>query len=176
MSENLVDLVLNYKSGDKNAINNLLKEFEPLVMKYSRGLDIDDSKQEFIVVLIEVIDKMVKTMSEKHMHKKFIVAYVVRSLRNKRNMVIREKYNKSHKEIVLCDNMDNDFYTYDKEASEKELELSVSESQREVIKLKYLFKYNNKEVCDILKISNKQMKTKEMLALNHIRTTFINKL
>lgn len=176
MSKNLVELVLAYKYGDKGAMDIILREFEPLIMKYSRGLDIDDSKEEFIVVLIEVVSKMVKTMEEKHLHKKYIVAYVVRSLRNKRNMIIRKKYNKSNKTIILCDDIDRSFYSIDEEIKNKELELSINEEERDVLKLKYMMKYNNKEVCSILNLSNKKMKSKEMLGLMQVKSIFINRM
>lgn len=172
MNDNLVELVLNYKNGDKNAMSEILKTFEPIIVKYSKGLDIYDSKEEFIVVLIEVVNKMILTMLKDHMQTKYIVAYIVRSLRNKRNMIIRKKYNKNNKTIILSDNIDEKYFTLDNSLSNRELELSINKNEREVLKLKYMMKYNDKEICTMLNLSNKKMKNKEILGLRQVKSMF----
>lgn len=55
MDEDLKELILKAQSGDKDALNLIIKKLEPMINKYSYRLNYEDAKSELTAWIIELI-------------------------------------------------------------------------------------------------------------------------
>lgn len=61
MNYNISYLVQQYKSGNKEALDEIIKKMNPLIIKYSRltfPLEYEDAKQEYSLTIIKAVKKM----------------------------------------------------------------------------------------------------------------------
>lgn len=54
----LCDLILKAKSGDRNAMMEIIERFTPIIKKYSYKLNYEDTEQDLILNLIQAVYKM----------------------------------------------------------------------------------------------------------------------
>lgn len=58
MNYNISYLVQQYKSGNKEALDEIIKKMSPLIIKYSRltfSLEYEDAKQEYSLTIIKAV-------------------------------------------------------------------------------------------------------------------------
>ena len=97
MSNNLYIKIMNSKKGDSKSLLDIIEIFNPLVSKYSRLLDGEDTKQDLIIHLIKSVNNM--PIDNKNIFEdKNIVGYIAKSIRNeyiklskKKNRIILKK-------------------------------------------------------------------------------------
>ena len=100
MDKYIYEKLIRAKEGDKDCLEEIIKIFDPLISKYSRLLDLEDTKQDFYLHLIRVINK-ISIEKNNFNNDKFIVGYIVKSVRNEYIRLSKMKYKKESNEVQL---------------------------------------------------------------------------
>lgn len=58
MENNILKKIIKYKEGNNNSLLEIIEIFNPLISKYSRLLDKEDTRQDLIIHLIKVLNKV----------------------------------------------------------------------------------------------------------------------
>lgn len=76
MGNDIYEKLIKAKEGDNNCIEEIIEMFNPLISKYSRLLDGEDTKQDLSLYLIMVVYK-IPINKEYFFEDEFIVDYIV---------------------------------------------------------------------------------------------------
>lgn len=76
MGNDIYEKLIKAKEGDNNCIEEIIEMFNPLISKYSRLLDGEDTKQDLFLYLIMVVYK-IPINKEYFFEDEFIVDYIV---------------------------------------------------------------------------------------------------
>lgn len=60
MENNMVQKIIKYRKGDNNSLLEIIEMFNPLISKYSRLLDKEDTRQDLIIHLIKILGSVLK--------------------------------------------------------------------------------------------------------------------
>lgn len=167
MNYNLIDCIKNAKAGDKNSLHSLILKFDPLITKYSRFLNYEDSKSDLMVCFIQAVYKF-PTKSESiedrtilsYINKCVVNAYINISKNNKKlcnREYLCEIQEWNHKEDFQSN---IEFYDLLKYLNEKEMI---------VITLKYLNCFSDIEISKKLNISRQYVNKLNKRALSKIK-------
>lgn len=58
MENNMFKKLIEYRDGNNNSLFEIIEIFNPLISKYSRLLDKEDTRQDLIIHLIKVLNKV----------------------------------------------------------------------------------------------------------------------
>ena len=58
MENNMLKKITNYRKGDNNSLLEIIEIFNPLISKYSRLLDKEDTRQDLIMHLIKILNNI----------------------------------------------------------------------------------------------------------------------
>ena len=83
--------VIKYKQGNKESVLKIIDIFSPIIDKYSRLLDREDTRQDLLVHLMKVMEK-IDLHNENFCKDKIIVSYIAKSIRNEYIRLSRNKY------------------------------------------------------------------------------------
>ena len=171
--ENIISKkVVRYRKGNNESLLEIIEVFDPLLSKYSRLLDGEDTRQELIIHLISVISKI--NLHNKELCKdKVIVSYIAKSIKNE---YIRLSKKKS--KIILYEselNLDIEV-AYDGFESEFEL-LDIfkilSEKEAYIMKLLYVYCLSVSEISAFMNISRQAVNQAKNRSLRKIKKIYI---
>ncbi|NLZ35512.1 MAG: hypothetical protein GX889_11555, partial [Clostridiales bacterium] len=81
MNNRISKKVVSYRKGNNESLLEIIEVFNPLLSKYSKLLDGEDTRQDLIIHLMSVISKI--NLHNKELCKdKVIVSYIAKSIRN----------------------------------------------------------------------------------------------
>lgn len=81
MSNEIFNKVMNYKEGDNQSLIKIIDIFKPLLIKYARLIDFEDTKQDLIIHLTNIVNN-IKIDNKNIYEDKMIVGYIAKSIRN----------------------------------------------------------------------------------------------
>lgn len=106
----LYNRIYNYqKVHNKNDLEELIIQFEPLLKKYAVRVSFEDSMQDLIVTLIETLNKIPLS---KIKEEKYILSYITTSIKNK-YINLSLKNSKDSKVFYESDILENIVKEYD---------------------------------------------------------------
>ena len=89
MENNLKELIIKIKENDNKSIERLILIFEKIINKYSRKLDSEDTKQDLIIFLINIVFNMKITQQSSYTDKQ-IFSYISKSLSYDYDCIIKK--------------------------------------------------------------------------------------
>lgn len=173
MKYNIVEKVLDYKRGNENAILEVIEIFKPIINKYSRILDGEDTKQDLIIHLFKVLDK-INLHNINFCKDKVIVSYIAKSIRNEYIRLAKIKSKKTINETEL--NLDLEI-AYNGEESEFELLDTfkiLTKKEAYVMKLIYINYLSVTEVAQYMRLSRQAVNQIKNRALKKMRSIYID--
>ena len=174
MNNRILKKVVSYRKGNNESLLEIIEVFNPLLSKYSRLLDGEDTRQDLIIHLISVISKI--NLHNKELCKdKVIVSYIAKSIRNE-----YIKLSKKKNKIILNEselNLDIEV-AYDGFESEFEL-LDIfkilSEKEAYIMKLLYVYCLSVSEISAFMNISRQAVNQTKNRALKKIKNLYLSK-
>ncbi len=163
----LYEKVNRAKEGDSKGFEEIIDIFNPIINKYSRLLCREDTKQDLIVFLIELINK-IRIDNSNFSEDKVILGYISKSIKHE-YIRLSKQYNKySIKKIEL--NLDLQLQVEDNNSLIEVLDLInvLTDKQKKVIKFIFIDCNNINEVATYMNISRQ--------AVNQIKNRALNKL
>lgn len=170
---NLYQVIERCKEGSEEHILYILNEFDPLINKYARCLEYDDTKQELILAFIETIHK-IPIHKEIFKEDKYIISYIEKSIIYK-YLAISKKQSKIKKYSYEYD-FDFDLVADKREENSLELEdlLKVlTHREGNVIVSKYIHKMTDVEIGEINNISRQAVNQAKNRAIDKLREYII---
>lgn len=148
--------------GNENAMLKLIKEFQPLIKKYSYLVDYEDSESELTLTFIETLYK-IPINNPKFKQDKYIISYINKSIRNKYIYLSKNRNKIYYYESPI--NLDITQTPYQTNIGNKlfinDLLLTLTKREREIINLKYFKEYSDIEISKKFGISRQAVnKTK----------------
>lgn len=172
MNNSIFKRVVSYRKGDNEALLEIIEVFNPLLSKYSRLLDGEDTRQDLIIHLISVTSK-INLHNKEFCKDKVIVSYIAKSIRNEYIKLSKKKNKTILNESEL--NLDIEV-AYD--GFESEFELLdffkiLSEKEAYIMKLIYVYYLSVSEVSDYMKISRQAVNQAKNRALKKIKNVYL---
>lgn len=81
MENNMLKKITDYRKGDNNSLLEIIEIFNPLISKYSRLLDKEDTRQDLIIHLIKILNN-IPIDNKRLLKNKEIMGYIAKSIRN----------------------------------------------------------------------------------------------
>lgn len=81
MEKDMAEKIIKYRKGNNNSLLEIIEIFNPIISKYSRLLDKEDTRQDLIIHLIKILNNIL--IDNKSLVKnKEIIGYIAKSIRN----------------------------------------------------------------------------------------------
>lgn len=172
MSNEIFNKVINYREGDNESLIKIIDIFNPLLIKYSRLLNGEDTKQDLIIHLINVVNK-IKFDNNNLCEDKAIVGYMAKSIRNE-YIRLSKKINKILlNELELNLDIEIEYDGFDSEFEMLDTFKVLSEKEAYVMKLIYVYYLSVSEVSDYMKISRQAVNQAKNRALKKIKNIYL---
>lgn len=172
--ENIIyDKLIKIRNGDKESLEEIINIINPLISKYARLLDGEDTKQDLIVYLIKLINK-IPINKESFFESNAILGYISKAIRNEYIKLSKNIDKKRLNEIEL--NLDMEIGYEDLESEMEMLDLFniLTEKEAYIMKLIYVYYLSITEVADFMKISRQSVNQTKNRALNKIRKLYLS--
>lgn len=172
MTNYIYEKVIKAKGGDKYCLEEIIQIFDPLISKYSRLLDGEDTKQDLSLHLIIVINKIpIKNNCFKK--DKFIVGYIAKSIKNEYIRLSKLKNKKDSNETEINLDIEIEYKKFDSDFELIDLLNILNERQSTIMKLIYIDNLSVSEVANHMEISRQAVNQVKNRALNKIRITYL---
>lgn len=173
MSNEILKKVMNYRKGDNESLLKIIEIFNPLLIKYSKLIDGEDTKQDLIMHLISVINK-IKFDNKNLCEDKMIVGYVAKSIRNEYIRLSRKRNKILLNELELNLDIEIEYDGFDSEFEMLDTFKVLSEKEAYIMKLIYVYYLSVSEVSDYMKISRQAVNQAKNRALNKIKNIYLS--
>lgn len=167
----LYEMVMNARTGDKEALQNLVERFQPLIKKYKRKLNYDGADTDLIICFIETIHKIPIYRDNHIINEECIVGYINKSIKNK-YIYFSKKYSKVYRvevELNLDIAGDDANSKVEDNVSIEELLDKLSERQRRVIEGIFFKNTTEVEISRQLNISRQAVNRTKNRALKCLK-------
>jgi len=172
MGDNIYNKLKKAKNGDKYYLEEIIKLFNPLISKYSRLLDGEDTKQDLSLHLIKTIDK-ISINKECFFEDKFIVSYISKSIRNEYIRLSKVKYKKILNEVQLNTEIEIGYENFVSEIEFLDIFKVLTENESYIMKLIYIYYLSVSEVANHMKISRQAVNQAKNRALLKIKNVYM---
>ncbi|MBU3109837.1 sigma-70 family RNA polymerase sigma factor [Clostridium gasigenes] len=165
----IYDKVNRAKDGDSKSWEEIIDIFNPIMNKYARLLCGEDTKQDLIIFLIKLINKIGGDNSN-FLEDKVILGYISKSIKHEYIRLSKQYSKYSIKKIELNLDLDLELELDDDNSLIEVLDLLnvLTDKQKEVIKFIFIDCNNINEVATYMNISRQ--------AVNQIKNRALNKL
>jgi len=169
--KDLKTLLLEANNRDPEAMETLLKKFEPLLNKCAMQLDYYGAESDMTICFIEFVYSLkpekVAPFSEGE-----LVAFIKRAMNNKKIDLYR-KHKSNITEVPLeYDDEIPDENDFENAACIKAILDELTEKQREVVNAKYYGMYSDAEIAEKMKISRQAVNQLKRRALEILTKNF----
>ncbi|WP_132996056.1 sigma-70 family RNA polymerase sigma factor [Sporanaerobacter acetigenes] len=156
--------------GNENAMLKLIKEFQPLIKKYSYLVDYENSESELTLTFIKTLYK-IPINNPKFKQDKYIISYINKSIRNKYIYLSKNRNKIYYYESPI--NLDITQTPYQTNIGNKlfinDLLLTLTKREREIINLKYFKEYSDIEISKKFGISRQAVNKTKNIAITKMR-------
>ena len=172
--QKLVDLVRNYKNGDKDALIKIINIFKPSINKYKRNSYCEDMDSELTLFMITLLDRM--PIREEYLKDdKYIFSYISKALKNKYIRVNEKHYIKK-----IDDVPPDDFLNYSEYGSLEsnvvfyDIIKDLSDNEKNILNKRYICNLTESDIARELKKSRQYINKVHKRALSKLRETCNN--
>lgn len=170
----LYDLLKRAKNNDQDATYEIIKDFDGTLKKLSNSLYHEEAQTDLIIELLKLI-KHIDIEKFKDSNNKQIAKYIHMHLRTKALNLLKKYRNKCkdymeiNHEIVADENIAD----IESVVLTSILINSLVKQQREIITMKFVYGFSEKDIAQVLGISRQAVNRVKNRALNNLRKIFI---
>ena len=167
----IYEKLIKAKNGDRYCLEEIIKILDPLISKYSRLLDGEDTKQALSLHLLIVVNKI--PVEYDYLKKdKIIVGYISKSIRNEYiRSKLKNKKDSNETELKLDIGIDSE--KFDSNIELLDLFNKLSKKEYKIMKLLYINNLSISEIANLMKISRQAVNQCKNRALNKIRSIYL---
>lgn len=171
MKNNIYDKLIEIKNGNHDSLEEIISILNPLIHKYSRLLDGEDTKQDLTIYLISLINK-IPINKETFFENNAILAYISKSIKNEYIKLSKKHDKKRNNEIKLDLNIDMGYEELESEIEMLDLFNVLTLKEAYIMKLIYLNYLSVTEVSEFMKISRQSVNQTKNRALNKLKKLY----
>lgn len=172
IENNLKELIIKIKENDNKSIERLILIFEKIINKYSRKLDSEDTKQDLIIFLINIVFNMKITQQSSYTDKQ-IFSYISKSLKNEYIRLSKSKDKRTKLEVCFDDaSLDEAIETY---SNIEVLDLlnSLNSYEKYILELIFIYQFTVTDISKLLNKSRQSVNQTKVRALTKLRKNII---
>ncbi|ELC8423300.1 MAG: sigma-70 family RNA polymerase sigma factor [Clostridium perfringens] len=184
MSKLYENIVLFQQKRDKNAMEYIINKFEILIDRYKMSFlkeiyfnkyDVEDNKQDLIVSLINIVNKIPIEYPQFDENEGCLVNYIYKAILNSRkDMYINKNIKRDfieNKYLSSVVEFEDNYFVKDIESNIEieDMLKCLTEKEKRVIKYKVLNDKSENEIAKILKISRKSVNKMKNRALKKLK-------
>ena len=167
MSKTLHQLIEEAQNGLESSLLNVLKRFEPLLMKYARKLNYEDATQDLTEAFLLIIP-MVNVRENKNEGQ--LVNYISKAIYHQYIKLDKQNRLYNYTEILHESTEDSYYVAFSKIAQHKDIDLfyaikNLDVQHRRIIYLYFFEGYSIQEIAHILGMSRQAINKKKNTAL-----------
>lgn len=169
MEIELKNLIFEYqKFNSKKTLAEILSYFKDIICNISKKLDYEEANTNVTIELIVILKKINLSNCENDTATK---AKIIHSLLNRRTDLFRKYVLKAHKELQLnLEILTTYNYNDDSNLIVEDLIKSLSEKQRQLIRLSFINQYSDVEISKVMHITRQAVGQLKKRTLNILRT------
>ncbi|MBC5630511.1 sigma-70 family RNA polymerase sigma factor [Clostridium sp. NSJ-6] len=163
---NLRNKIIEIQNGNKNNIYDILIIFDNILNKYSRLLDHEDTKQDLIIFLIGLLDKI---PIYEFNNERQILSYISKSIKYEYIRLSKINSRKLSNEVYI--NEDTEMY-YNFDSSDIEfLDLIsvLNESEKNILKLFFIENFSISEISKLMNVSRQAINQNKNRAIKKLK-------
>lgn len=172
MENKICEELIKYRNGNDASLQKIINTFKPLINKYSRLLDGEDTKQDLTLYLIRVINK-ISIENNNFLEDKAIFSYLAKSIRNEYIKLSQKADKKRINEMELNLDVEIGYEEFESEMELLDLFNVLTEKEAYVMKLIYVHYLSISEVADFMKVSRQSINQTKNRALKKLRETYL---
>lgn len=172
MGKSIYEKIKRVKSGEKDYLEEIIDLFSPIINKYSRLLDGEDTKQDLIIHLIKLINK-IPIDNSNGFEEKAILGYIGKSIRNEYIRLSKLADKKKIKEIELDLDIEIDYEEFESEMEMLDLFNVLTEKEAYIMKLIYVYYMSVPEVAESMNITRQSVNQSKNRALKKIEEVYL---
>lgn len=172
MENKICEELIKYRNGNDASLQKIINTFKPLINKYSRLLDGEDTKQDLTLYLIRVINK-ISIENNNFLEDKAIFSYLAKSIRNEYIKLSQKADKKRINEMELNLDVEIGYEEFESEMELLDLFNVLTEKEAYVMKLIYVHYLSISEVSDFMKVSRQSINQTKNRALKKLRETYL---
>ena len=168
MIKNIFEQIIEYKKGNEESLLEIIRIFDPLISKYAKLLDKEDTKQDLILHLIKVMNKI---PTDKKLKNKEFVGYVAKAIRNEYINLSKKKDRVKLNEVELNLDIEIGYEECEYEFEILDMFKVLSKKESLIMRLLYVHYLSVSEVADYMKISRQavnQAKNRALKKISHM--------
>lgn len=172
MNNEIFIKIMNYRNGDNDCLLDIIEIFNPLISKYSKLLEGEDTKQDLIIYLINITNK-IPVDNNSFFDNRAIFSYIAKSIRNEYIKLSKKKDKKTINEIELNVDIEIGYEDFESEIELLDLFKILTEREAYIIKLIYIYYLSVNEIADFMKISRQAVNQAKNRALRKIKDVYL---
>ena len=172
LRNDIYENILEVRNGNDNSLMEIIEIFNPLISKYSRKLDGEDTKQDLIIFLIKILNK-IPIDNKAFCNNKVIFTYIAKAIYHEYIKLSKIKDKKVLNETELELDIEIGYEEFESEVELLDMFKVLSEKEAYVIKLIYVYSLSVSEVAQYMKISRQAVNKTKNRALSKIRKLYL---
>lgn len=174
MENNMLQKIIEYRKGDNNSLLEIIEIFNPLISKYSRLLDKEDTRQDLIIHLIKVLNN-IPIDNKRLLKNKEIIGYIAKSIRNEYIKISKKRDKIKLNEMELNLDIEVSYEDCKMEFEMLDMFKILTKKEAYIMKLLYVYYLSVSEVADYMKISRQAVNQSKNRALKKIKELYLYK-
>lgn len=173
MEGTLIMNISKAKEGDINSIEELIKKFQPLLIKYSSQLNsFDDAKSELTLHFINTIRK-IPLYNKDYIEDKYILSYIKTSIRRQYIYLLSIQQNIEKLNIKMINYEESSYYDksnlifYD-------IIKTLNNKEKFILEKKFIDDFTNNEISRELNVSRQNIQMCLSRALYKLKKNIVN--
>lgn len=172
VGKEIIGKVKRYRDGESECLIEIITLFNPVLSKYSKLVDGEDTKQDLIMHLMKVL-RTAKFYDENLCEDKLIFSYILKSIRYEYIRLSKNKNKISFNEMELNLDVEVAYDGFENEFELMDMFKILSEREAYIIKLIYIYYLSASEVADYMKISRQAVNQAKNRALKKIKKLYL---
>lgn len=165
MENNILKKIIEYRQGNNDSLLEIIEILNPLISKYSRLLDKEDTRQDLIIHLIKVLNN-IKIDKKSLVKDKEIIGYIAKSIRNEYIKLSKKRDKIKLNEMELSLDIEIGYEDCKNEFEILDMFKILTQKEAYIMKLLYVYYLSVSEVADYMKISRQAVNQSKKRALN----------
>lgn len=170
MKSSMYTQLLEIRKGNEEIVEDIIGIFNPLLNKYSKLLDGEDTRQDLILYLLKIINKIpIDSFNDD----RAIFSYISKAIRNEYIKLSKKLDRKNINEVELNLEIEIGHENFDSEMEIIDLFKILTERESYIIKLIYVYYLSVSEVAQFLKISRQSVNKTKNRALKKLKEVYL---
>ena len=171
MGNTIYKNIKEYKNGNKEIFREIINVFNPLINKLSKSVNGEDTRQDLLVHLLEIINKLPE--ENRFEDDKIIFSYISKALKYEYIKLYKKNDKIKNSEVELNLEIEIGYEEFDSEVEVLNLFEVLTEKEEYIMKLIYINYLSISEVADYMGISRQAINQAKNRAISKLKKVYL---